>query len=97
MEKYLIKPGKKIELKDFDPDDSSQYPDGKNAGLIELAKLVKRLDELQEILYAEHKHKVLLVLQARDAGGKDGTIRSIFSGINPQGVHVASFKVPTED
>jgi PPK2 family polyphosphate:nucleotide phosphotransferase len=50
---------------------------------------------LQELLYAEHKHKLLVVLQARDAGGKDGTIRHVFEGVNPQGVKVAGFKVPT--
>ena len=53
--------------------------------------------ELQSLLYAQHKHKVLIVLQAMDSGGKDGTIRSIFKGVNPQGVRVASFKVPTPE
>lgn len=47
------------------------------------------------MLYSENKHKVLIVLQAMDSGGKDGTIQSIFKGVNPQGVSVASFKVPT--
>jgi PPK2 family polyphosphate:nucleotide phosphotransferase len=51
---------------------------------------------LQQVLYAEHKHKILIIIQAMDTAGKDGTIRSVFGGINPQGVHVASFKVPTE-
>jgi PPK2 family polyphosphate:nucleotide phosphotransferase len=49
------------------------------------------------VLYAEHKHKILIVLQALDTGGKDGTIRAVFAGVNPQGVHVASFKVPTPE
>jgi PPK2 family polyphosphate:nucleotide phosphotransferase len=49
------------------------------------------------MLYAEHKHKVLIVLQAMDSGGKDGTIRHVFDGVNPQGVKVASFKVPTKE
>jgi PPK2 family polyphosphate:nucleotide phosphotransferase len=53
------------------------------------------LERLQGLLYAEHKHKILIVLQGLDTAGKDGTIRSVFSGINPQGVHIASFKVPT--
>jgi len=52
---------------------------------------------LQELLYAEHKHKVLVVLQAMDTGGKDGTIRHVFEGVNPQGVKVANFKVPTPE
>ena len=51
--------------------------------------------ELQNVLYAEHKHKVLVVLQAMDAGGKDGVIRNVFSGVNPQGIRVAGFKAPT--
>jgi PPK2 family polyphosphate:nucleotide phosphotransferase len=55
------------------------------------------LEELQELLYAEHKHKILIVLQAMDSGGKDGTIRHVFDGVNPQGVKVASFKVPTKE
>ncbi len=96
MEKYRVKPGEKIKLNDFDPDDTSQFSGGKKAGLVRLAELTQKLGELQEILYAEHKHKVLVVFQARDAGGKDGTIQSVFSGVNPQGVHVASFKVPSE-
>jgi PPK2 family polyphosphate:nucleotide phosphotransferase len=55
------------------------------------------LEELQEMLYAEHKHKVLIVLQAMDTGGKDGTIRHVFEGVNPQGVRVAGFKKPTPE
>jgi len=96
MDKYRVQPGAKIKLKDFDPDDTSQFSDGKQAGLARLAELTQKLDGLQSVLYAEHKRKVLIVLQALDAGGKDGTIRSLLSGINPQGVHIASFKVPTE-
>lgn len=96
MDKYRVQPGEKIKLKDFDPDDTSQFSDGKQAGLARLAELTQKLDGLQAVLYAEHKRKVLIVLQALDAGGKDGTIRSLLSGINPQGVHIASFKVPTE-
>ena len=56
-----------------------------------------RLEELQELLYAENKHKVLIVLQAMDTGGKDGTIRHVFEGVNPQGVKVANFKVPPRE
>ncbi len=94
---YRVKPGRKIELSDYDPEDRSQFSDGKKEAKAKLAELTQRLDELQEVLYAEHKHKVLVVLQALDTGGKDGTIRAVFSGINPQGVHVVSFKVPTPE
>ena len=60
-----------------------------------MAKLRVRLDELQNALYAESKRSLLVVLQARDAGGKDGTIRRVFSSVNPQGCDVTAFKVPT--
>jgi len=69
----------------------------KRENRIGLAELTQRLDELQELLYAEHQHKTLVVLQALDTSGKDGTIRAVFDGINPQGVHIASFKVPTAE
>jgi PPK2 family polyphosphate:nucleotide phosphotransferase len=95
MDRYRIKPGQKVDLKDFDPDDRSGWKDGKDAGLEKLASLRQDLDKLQEILYAEHKHKILVVLQAMDTAGKDGTIRAVFDGVNPAGVEVASFKVPT--
>jgi PPK2 family polyphosphate:nucleotide phosphotransferase len=97
MDKYRVKPGHKIKLSDYDPEDKSQFAGGKKKAERRLAELVQKLDELQEVLYAEHKHKILIVLQALDTGGKDGTIRAVFSGVNPQGVHVASFKVPTSE
>ena len=97
MDKYRVKPGHKIKLSDHDPEDKSGFSEGKKEAATRLAELVQKLDELQEVLYAEHKHKILVVLQALDTGGKDGTIRAVFSGVNPQGVHVASFKVPTAE
>jgi len=63
----------------------------------ELANLRTKLDTLQELLYAEHAHRLLVIFQAMDTAGKDGTIRSVFEGVNPQGVKVASFKVPTQE
>jgi PPK2 family polyphosphate:nucleotide phosphotransferase len=65
--------------------------------LAELEKLNDKLEALQELLFAEHKHKVLIVLQAMDTGGKDGAIRRVFDGVNPAGVRVASFKAPTAE
>lgn len=97
MEQYLVKPSTKIKLSKWDPNDTGDFNGGKDEGLAEIAKLIKKLDELQEVLYAEHKHKVLIVLQAMDTGGKDGTIRRVFEGVNPQGVKVARFDVPTEE
>ena len=97
MESYLIKPNHKVSLKDFDPSSMAGFDGGKKAGLAAVQSLLQELDGLQELLYAEHKHKVLVVLQAMDTGGKDGTIRRVFEGVNPQGVRVASFKVPTPE
>ncbi len=95
MKRYLVKPGDKIDLNKRDPNDTRSFKGTKEEGKEELLRLNARLEELQEMLYAEHKHKVLIVLQAMDAGGKDGTIRHVFEGVNPQGVKVTSFKVPT--
>ncbi len=95
MDRYRIKPEQKVELTDFDPDDKSGWHGDKDSGLARTAELRLQLDELQEVLYAENKHKILVVLQAMDTAGKDGTIRSVFAGVNPQGVRVASFKVPS--
>jgi len=95
MKKYRVKPDSKVDLSKWDPEDSSEFDGNKEEGRAALAYLNGKLAELQEILYAEHKHKVLIVLQAMDTGGKDGAIRHVFKGINPQGVRVASFKVPS--
>jgi polyphosphate kinase 2 (PPK2 family) len=70
-------------------------PGGKEEALVTLAALTQKLDALQEILYAEHHRKVLVILQSLDTAGKDGTIRRVFEGVNPQGVRVANFKAPT--
>lgn len=97
MKKYRVEPGKKISLADFDPNGKGDFKGGKEDGLEAVSKLNAELQELQELLYAEGKQKVLVVLQAMDTGGKDGTIRRVFDGVNPQGVKVASFKVPTAE
>jgi len=94
-EKCRIPPKSKINLKDFDPNDTSLFDGGKKEAKAAMVELNQKLSELQELLYAEGKHKMLIILQAMDTGGKDGTIRSVFEGVNPQGVKVASFKTPT--
>ena len=91
---YLVKPGAKLRLDDYPTDDMGSFKKEKDA-LVELEKHRNKLGELQEVLFAEGKHALLIVLQAMDTGGKDGTIRHIFSGVNPQGVTVTPFKVPT--
>lgn len=94
---YRVKPGSRVDLSERDPSDKSAFPEDKDEGREQLLELNQELEDLQELLYAEHKHKVLIVLQAMDTGGKDGTIRHVFEGVNPQGVRVASFKVPTPE
>jgi len=97
MERYHVEPGSKINLSQWDPNDKSAFGGSKREAREALRALNERLEALQELLYAEHKHKVLIVLQAMDTGGKDGTIRHVFEGVDPQGVKVASFKVPTPE
>ncbi len=97
MKQNRVKPGEKVDLSKWDPNDTGDFEGGKQEGLAEVAKLDQELDALQGLLYAEHKHKVLIVLQAMDTGGKDGTIQHIFDGVNPQGVRVAKFDVPTQE
>ena len=92
---YLVTPGKKFKLSDVKTDDTGPFKD-KHEAQDAIDKNLKKLDELQELLYAEAKHAVLIVLQAMDTGGKDGAISHVFSGVNPQGCSVTSFKVPTE-
>ncbi len=88
-----VPPNTKVHLADFDPAYDGDWD--RDAAEAQLDKNVDRLQDLQNVLYAENKHAVLIVLQAMDAGGKDGTIRHVMGKLNPQGVKVASFKVPT--
>ena len=97
MKQYLVKPGSKVKLSAWDPNDTGKFKGGKKKGLDQLEKLNDKLESLQELLFAEHKHKVLIVLQAIDTGGKDGVIRHVFDGVNPSGVRVVSFKAPTPE
>jgi len=97
MNRYQVKPRIKIELNQWDPNEKSEFEGGKGAGKEHLEQLNAQLMELQELLYAESKHKVLIVLQGMDTSGKDGVIQHVFKGVNPQGVRVASFKVPTPE
>ncbi len=97
MNRYRVQTSNRVDLSQWDPSDKSAFPVSKKEGRKHLLELNERLEELQELLYAEHKHKVLAVLQAMDTGGKDGTIRHVFEGVNPQGVRVAGFKKPTPE
>ena len=97
MDRYRVKPGKKIKLEEWDPNDKSLFDLEKDEAERELDELNNRLEKLQEMLYIEQKHSLLIILQGMDTSGKDGVIRHVFDGVNPQGVRVASFKVPTAE
>ncbi len=90
-----LKPGEKVELADHDPDADGGLD--KQAGKKALVPLLEELDALQQELYVAGVNAVLAVLQGMDTSGKDGTIRKVFAGVNPQGCQVTSFKVPTPE
>jgi PPK2 family polyphosphate:nucleotide phosphotransferase len=92
-----IKPGTTLRLAHVDPDDTSLVPGGKVKGKEKSAEILERLADLQEMLFAEHKQRVLIVLQGMDTSGKDGAVRHLMDGFNPLGTRVVSFKAPTEE
>jgi PPK2 family polyphosphate:nucleotide phosphotransferase len=93
IKRCIVKSGSKAHLKDRDPGDTFGVRRNDRA----FEKRLDRLRELQQLLYAYRRFALLIVLQALDAGGKDGTIRHVMSGVNPQGCKVTSFKVPTSE
>ena len=96
IEKFLVPEGKRLNLKNYRPDDTGDYKD-KHAAVEDLRKNVEKLDELQDVLYAQNRHALLLIFQAMDAAGKDGAIKHVMSGLNPQGCEVTSFKQPSSE
>lgn len=95
VDRYRVRPGQRFRLADCDPQDKGAFDGERAEAETEFAALNDRLEALQELLYAEGRKRLLVVLQAMDTGGKDGVIRKVFEGVNPTGVRVASFKVPT--
>jgi PPK2 family polyphosphate:nucleotide phosphotransferase len=91
---YLVKPHQKVKLSHFPTADTGRYRNKEEAAP-DLERHRQQLDELQELLTADCSHAVLIVLQGMDTAGKDGTIRHIFTGVNPQACNVTPFKVPT--
>ncbi len=85
----------KIKFAEIDTKSTCGFDGDKAAALAIIDEIALRLDTLQTLLYAERKHKIIIVLQAMDTGGKDGVIRKVFSRTNPQGVRIACFKAPT--
>lgn len=94
-ERFLVKEGSKLRIKDH-PTDFTGDSDKEKSG-DELAKNIERMAELQEVMYAQNRHALLIVIQAMDAAGKDSVIEHVMSGINPQGCHVTSFKQPSSE
>jgi PPK2 family polyphosphate:nucleotide phosphotransferase len=92
---YRIDDGKHFRLKDFDPADTGRW-DSQESATEKLQKDIERMADLQNKLYAQDQWSVLLIFQAMDAAGKDGTIKHVMSGVNPEGVQVHSFKAPSE-
>ena len=92
---FLAKPGRTFRLADVPTDTTGEFKSKEDAAPF-VRKNLRKLSDLQELLYAEARHAVLVVIQAMDTGGKDGAISHVFSGVNPQGCQVTSFKVPSE-
>ena len=96
IENFVVPEGKKLNLKNYSTDYTGDYKD-KKAAVEDLQKNVERLTELQDVLYAQNNHALLIIFQAMDAAGKDGTIKAVMSGLNPQGCEVTSFKQPSSE
>jgi len=95
---YRITNGKKFKLKDYDPGDTGELKAEDKTRAKEALQIgVEALAELQDVLYAQDRWSILLIFQAMDAAGKDGAIKHVMSGINPQGCQVSSFKGPTSE
>ncbi len=97
IDKLRVQPGSGVKLKDWDPDETIEWKGKRSAAEARTAELNDQLEALQELLHAQGKHRVLVVLQAMDAAGKDSTVRHVFDGVNPAGVKVAPFRAPTAD
>ncbi len=95
MKIYLVKTESKIKLSEFDTKPPKNDDDFKAQIKAETKKRTERLAELQELLWAEHKRKVLVIFQGLDTSGKDSTVRNVFNATSPQGVHVIPFKAPS--
>src|SRR5712672_2679624 len=94
--KFMVEPGAKVRLSKIDPSYTGDYETHAKAAS-EIAKHIERMAKLQYLLYADGDQSVLVVLQALDAAGKDGVVRHVFSGMNPQGTSVFGFKQPSKE
>ncbi len=96
MAHHRVRPGTRVRLGRIDPADTGKHTD-EAAARAKLGRDIARLTQLQDVLYAERRHAVLVVLQGMDTSGKDGTVKHVMSGVNPSGCEVVPFKVPTEE
>jgi PPK2 family polyphosphate:nucleotide phosphotransferase len=94
--KFIVEPGAKVHLSKIDPSYKGKHKSHEKS-LPEIQKNVERMDKLQYLLYADGNQSLLIVLQALDAAGKDGVIRHVFGGMNPQGTFVFGFKQPSKE
>jgi PPK2 family polyphosphate:nucleotide phosphotransferase len=97
MARYRVEPGDDARLSRRDPADRAAFVGDKDAAREAVDRLNDELEELQDLLWARQKERLLVVLQGMDTAGKDGVIRQVFDGVNPSGVKVAGFKVPTSE
>ena len=97
LHQYRVKFNSKFTLKDIKTDDKSERGASKEEDALELEKIAGKINAMQDILYAQGKSKILLVLQGMDASGKDGTVRHVFSECDPLGIRLANFKGPTPE
>jgi PPK2 family polyphosphate:nucleotide phosphotransferase len=95
-EQFRVAEGARVKLENYETDFTGDYHD-KEEARADLQKNVERLAELQDVLYAHNHYSLLIVFQAMDAAGKDGAIKHVMSGLNPQGVHVTAFKQPSDE
>lgn len=96
LQRFKVAPGAKVKLKDVDPAFTDGHESHK-AATEEIARYAEKLRALQDLLYAEHRHSLLICLQAPDTGGKDGVINHVLGVMNPQGCRVAAFKQPSPE
>jgi len=97
VSRFKVQPNVPVSLTDWATANGAEFDGGKARGEVLLVELAEKLAELEILMYAQHQHRVLLVLQGMDTSGKDGTIRHVFRDVGPLGVDIANFKKPTED
>lgn len=98
LQRYLVQPGNRFRFRSVTPNEKTLFADGdRKAYEHAFDQLRDELQSLQKILHAQNKHRILVIIQAMDTGGKDGCIKHVFSRVDPQGIHVEAFKKPTEE